>query len=126
MGRLAFVILSGSLATDKKTMARKVEPESAKRRAHTPEPVVLDKMEKLAQLIRAKRLQVGIRQQELADQLGISRISLHKVEAAHPGVAWGIVATIVHGLGLPLDPDSLPEDELRALLQIESERERVR
>lgn len=107
-------------------MARKEAESAPTPRAHVPEPVVLAKLERLGKLIRAKRLQQGVRQEEMAERLGLSRASLHKAESGVPGVALGIVATIVDRLGLPLDPDALSQDELTELLEIEAGRERVR
>jgi transcriptional regulator with XRE-family HTH domain len=107
-------------------MSKKAQPKVSKPRSHTPAPQVLARMESLGLVIKAKRLQQGIRQQELIEKLGISTVSLQKVEAGQPGVAWGIVASITAALGLPFDVDALPEEELKALLSLAEERDRVR
>src|SRR5690554_1561183 len=107
-------------------MPKESPAKVSKPRSHAPAPQVLARMEALGLIIRAKRLQQGIRQQELAESLGISTVSLQKVEAGQPGVAWGIVASITDALGLPFDVDALPEEELKALLSLAEERDRVR
>lgn len=105
-------------------MAKNASPP--KPRAHEPVAHVRERLEQLGLIVRARRLQRGIRQQELAELLGISTVTVQKVEAGTPGVAWGIVASVVHALGLPLDQAALSAEELEELLSLAAERERVR
>lgn len=107
-------------------MPPKASPAAPKPRAHEPVAEVKQRLEQLGLVIRARRLQRGIRQQELAELLGISTVTVQKVEAGTPGVAWGIVASVVHSLDLPLDQAALSAEELDELLSLAAERERVR
>lgn len=107
-------------------MARTETSKVPKPRAHEPSDKVRARLVQFGLIVRAKRLQAGIRQQVLADRLGVSTVTVQKVEAGTPGVAWGIVASTADILGLPLDRAALSDAEVDELLAVAAERERVR
>ena len=107
-------------------MAKKVDLKTPKPRAHEPTQCVQAQLRQFGKLVKGKRLQAAIRQQELAERLGVSTVTVQKIEAGTPGVAWGIVASTADTLGLPFGPACLPDGEIQELLDIAAERERVR
>lgn len=66
----------------------------------------------------ARRRELGILQQSLADAAGISRSTLHTIEHGGTGVRWEKVAAVADALGmdmqfiprpLPAGPQGLPD-----------------
>lgn len=61
-------------------------------------PLILELGEKLA----ARRRELGILQQELAERAGISRSTLHTIEHGGTGVRWEKVAAVVTALDMQM------------------------
>jgi len=53
-------------------------------------------------LVRARRLQFGLRQDELAALAGVSVRSVHAVEASKPTVRLDVLVAVASSLGLPV------------------------
>ena len=53
-------------------------------------------------VVRARRLQFGLRQDELAALAGVSVRSVHAVEASKPTVRLDVLLAVVSSLGLPV------------------------
>lgn len=68
----------------------------------------------LALVVRAVRKSVGVRQDDLAGAVGVSRQFAVDVEKGKPTVQFGKVLQLLEELGVVLSVD-LPEDASRAL-----------
>ncbi len=64
---------------------------------HTREAVAL-----LGQLIRATRIERGLKVQDLADRVGVSRDLMHRIEKGDPRCGIGVVFEAATVLALPL------------------------
>jgi HTH-type transcriptional regulator/antitoxin HipB len=53
-------------------------------------------------VVRARRLQFGLRQDELAALAGVSVRSVHAVEASKPTVRLDVLVAVASSLGLPV------------------------
>ena len=77
-------------------------------------------LEILGDAIRAARIQRGWSINELAERVGVSHVTILKVERADPGVAVGTVFEAATLVGVPLfDPD--PTTRLRYQAQKQAE-----
>ncbi len=61
----------------------------------------------IGMVVRDQRAKLGLSQQELADQAGVSRRWLIKVEAGHPGAEIGAVMRLLAALKLIVDIGAL-------------------
>lgn len=69
----------------------------------------------LAEVVRARRAELGLRQEDVADLAGVSTRFVHMLEAGKPTVRLDRVAAVLDVLGLqlravPRDATSAPRD----------------
>ncbi|AKE38266.1 helix-turn-helix domain-containing protein [Corynebacterium camporealensis] len=57
----------------------------------------------------ARRREMGVLQQDLADQAGVSRSTLHTIEHGGTGVRWEKITAVASALGLEMK--FLPKEE---------------
>ncbi|HJE51778.1 MAG TPA: helix-turn-helix domain-containing protein [Tessaracoccus flavescens] len=50
--------------------------------------------------IRGWRMVLGLTAQQVAERAGITRSTVHKIEAGDSGVRWGSVAQVLRALGI--------------------------
>ena len=67
--------------------------------------------EKIAKLIRKRRKELGLSQEELAKKAGISRATLSKIENVHglAEVKFSVLVHLLRELGYELDVRELPK-----------------
>lgn len=65
----------------------------------------------LGKLIRARRRQLGLGQQDLADRVGVSRLWIVEFERGKPRAEVGLVLRTLTALGLELDITEEPTGE---------------
>lgn len=59
-------------------------------------------LREVASALRARRKQLGLTMEEVAQAAGISRVTLHRIEKGEPSVSVGAVASVSKTLGTPL------------------------
>lgn len=59
-------------------------------------------LREVASALRARRKQLGLTMEEVAQAAGISRVTLHRIEKGEPSVSAGAVASVSKTLGTPL------------------------
>jgi DNA-binding XRE family transcriptional regulator len=70
----------------------------------------------LGQLIRVTRIERGMKIQELADRVGVSRDLIHRIEKGDPRCGIGVVFEAATVLALPLfakDPAGIADERAR-------------
>jgi transcriptional regulator with XRE-family HTH domain len=70
----------------------------------------------LGQLIRAARIERGLKVQDLADRVGVSRDLIHRLEKGDPRCGIGVVFEAATVVGLPLfaaDPTRIADERAR-------------
>ena len=70
----------------------------------------------LGQLIRATRIERGLKVKDLADRVGVSRDLMHRIEIGDPSCGIGVVCEATTVLGLPLfapEPVQLADERAR-------------
>lgn len=78
--------------------------------------------------VRAARQTRGWTQAELARRAGLGVVTITKIEAGSPGVAYGTVLELCSMLNLSPDPDQLAQTsaQVRTLTTLAGQRKRVR
>jgi transcriptional regulator with XRE-family HTH domain len=72
------------------------------RTAKAKEITETDLLREVANALRARRKQLGLTMEEVAQAAGISRVTLHRIEKGEPSVSAGAVASVSKTLGTPL------------------------
>lgn len=60
----------------------------------------------VGQGIAQARRRAGLTQQALAEQTGLTRKDVSRIENGHPGVAWGKVVSVLEIIDYPLPRDA--------------------
>lgn len=90
---------------------------------------VLKRLEVLGERVRIARVRRGLGTQEFADECGIGRRSLYRIETGQAGVALGTYLTVLWKLGLLETVQSVAnpdDDEHGKILEAARRPERVR
>jgi transcriptional regulator with XRE-family HTH domain len=66
----------------------------------------------LANVVRERRLALGLSQGELAFLAGTSRVTVNKVESGHYGAALSTVLRLLDALSLEMDVELVPRSRL--------------
>lgn len=89
---------------------------------HSPPPEVREALTKLGRYIREARLSRGLRIQDVADRLGVSRFTMADVEKGKPGTSAGAYVGALWVLGLLERVLPISGDEHTPCLDAEGER----
>lgn len=76
-------------------------------KGYAPPAIVAKRLEALGRLIQAAREERSMTQADLAERVGTSRPTIHRLESGKGSVAWATVMTVCWALDLPSDPDAL-------------------
>lgn len=68
----------------------------------TKEVTETELLREVASALRARRKQLGLTMEEVAQAAGVSRVTLHRIEKGEPSVSVGAVASVSKALGTPL------------------------
>jgi HTH-type transcriptional regulator/antitoxin HipB len=71
--------------------------------------MVIRKTEELASVVRARRRELGLTQEELAGVIGVSRVFVGQLEGGKANVRLELVLRLVQALGL--DVELRPRDQ---------------
>jgi len=63
----------------------------------------MKELQELTEILRARRLERGLTQQQLADAAGIPRRTYQRLEAGHPGARTDSLLLAVRALGLKVE-----------------------
>lgn len=95
-------------------------------KAYQPSPLATRKLQEFGRLLRAGRVRLNLTQTDLADQLGINRKTLERLEDGYPGAAWGLAVDVCLAVGFPAGPEWLSTEEKKALLEVLKTKQRAR
>jgi DNA-binding XRE family transcriptional regulator len=84
------------------------------KRVRTYSPLTIEAAQLLGGQVRMARRERGWTVQELADRVGVTRVTMHKIEQGDPTVGLGLAFETAAVLGIPLFHEGRRRRELEA------------